>query len=315
MISYCNALLKQLRLHWKKWKKVQFCCTKTWNVEDEKQLLGYITWITCGPNYYNSSQLTYPTAQMAARFVDDIFKCIFIDEKFLYFVRNLTEVCSGGSNRQDVSIGSGNDLAPNRRQAISWTNADLVHLRIYAALGEKVDIQETLQTLAIFRDVQCKWPLCGWLYIDIRQFIKVANLANAIRSVFSFDSSCKCMPASQSNGHYLRNEIKPVIDKNTAIKETNSEDDRLWVLIPLSIHGSLVRDICISKWFIIGLDDGLCGLICTIQKTYCINHTMHQFHILQCTILQRKCAHVCTRITWSVFYLLDAKRNCGIPSN
>ena len=28
-----------------------------------------------------------------------------------------------------------NGLAPNRRQAIIWTNADPIHWRIYAALG------------------------------------------------------------------------------------------------------------------------------------------------------------------------------------
>ena len=39
------------------------------------------------------------------------------------------------SNRQWASIGSGNGLAPNRRQAITWTNADQVHWRIYAAVG------------------------------------------------------------------------------------------------------------------------------------------------------------------------------------
>ena len=33
------------------------------------------------------------------------------------------------------SIGSGNGLAPTRPQAITWPNADPVHLRIYAALG------------------------------------------------------------------------------------------------------------------------------------------------------------------------------------
>ena len=37
---------------------------------------------------------------------------------------------------QQTSIGSGNGLAPNRRQAIIWTNDDPVHWRIYAALGE-----------------------------------------------------------------------------------------------------------------------------------------------------------------------------------
>ena len=33
------------------------------------------------------------------------------------------------------SIGLDNGLAPNRRQAIIWTNADPIHWRIYAALG------------------------------------------------------------------------------------------------------------------------------------------------------------------------------------
>ena len=32
-------------------------------------------------------------------------------------------------------IGSDNGLAPNRRHAIIWTNADLIYWRIYAALG------------------------------------------------------------------------------------------------------------------------------------------------------------------------------------
>ena len=34
----------------------------------------------------------------------------------------------------DFSIFA-NGLAPNRRQAIIWTNADPIHWRIYAALG------------------------------------------------------------------------------------------------------------------------------------------------------------------------------------
>ena len=33
-------------------------------------------------------------------------------------------------------IGLDNGLAPNRRQAIIWTNADPVDWRIYAALGD-----------------------------------------------------------------------------------------------------------------------------------------------------------------------------------
>ena len=34
-----------------------------------------------------------------------------------------------------MGIGSGSGLAPNRHQAITWTNADPVLWRLYAALG------------------------------------------------------------------------------------------------------------------------------------------------------------------------------------
>ena len=40
-----------------------------------------------------------------------------------------------GSNWQYPSIGLDNGLAPNRWQAIIWTNVDLIHWRVYAALG------------------------------------------------------------------------------------------------------------------------------------------------------------------------------------
>ena len=39
------------------------------------------------------------------------------------------------SNLQHHSIGLDNGLAPNRRQAVIWTNADPIHWRIYLALG------------------------------------------------------------------------------------------------------------------------------------------------------------------------------------
>ena len=62
-------------------------------------------------------------------FADEIFNRIFLKE-------NLTEICFSGSNWQYVRIGSGNGLAPTRRQAITWINADPIHWRIYGALGE-----------------------------------------------------------------------------------------------------------------------------------------------------------------------------------
>ena len=55
--------------------------------------------------------------------------------KISYFDWNFIEVCSLGFNWQKGSVVSGNGLAPNRRQVITWTYADPVHWRIYAALG------------------------------------------------------------------------------------------------------------------------------------------------------------------------------------
>ena len=42
--------------------------------------------------------------------------------KTFEFQINFTEICSLGSNWQYGSIGSDDDLAPNRQQAIIWTN-------------------------------------------------------------------------------------------------------------------------------------------------------------------------------------------------
>ena len=44
-----------------------------------------------------------------------------------YFDWNFTEDYPQGSNWQQLSIRSDNGLAPNRRQAIIWTNGDPVH--------------------------------------------------------------------------------------------------------------------------------------------------------------------------------------------
>ena len=57
----------------------------------------------------------------------DIFKCIFLTQFFSYFGPNFVDVCSRGSNWEQNNIGSGEGLAPNRPQAITWTNNDRVH--------------------------------------------------------------------------------------------------------------------------------------------------------------------------------------------
>ena len=44
-------------------------------------------------------------------------------------------MCSLGYNLQYGSIGSDNGLAPNRWQAIIWTNVGMLYWCIYASLG------------------------------------------------------------------------------------------------------------------------------------------------------------------------------------
>ena len=63
----------------------------------------------------------------------------FHEWNILYFDSNFIEVCSWGSNWQYSSIGSDNGLAPIRRQAIIWTNAEQIHwdeLISYNQLGQ-----------------------------------------------------------------------------------------------------------------------------------------------------------------------------------
>ena len=67
---------------------------------------------------------------------------------------NLTEICSQESNWQKASIGSGNGLAPNRRQAIIWTSDDPVQWRFYATPGGNKLNWRWVNTCAVY---VCVW--------------------------------------------------------------------------------------------------------------------------------------------------------------
>ena len=62
------------------------------------------------------------------------FQMHFLEWKCMNFTYDFTENCSSYANYQYSSIGSDNVLAPDRRQAIIWTNASPTRWRIYAAL-------------------------------------------------------------------------------------------------------------------------------------------------------------------------------------
>ena len=69
--------------------------------------------------------------QNGSHFADNIFRCIFMNEKFYILIEiSLILVPEG-----PIDNCLDNGLAPNRRQAIIWTNADLIRWHIYAALG------------------------------------------------------------------------------------------------------------------------------------------------------------------------------------
>ena len=54
------------------------------------------------------------------------FQMHFLQWKYLNFYWIFTQICSKGPNWEKVNIGIGNDLVPDRRQAITCTNDDPV---------------------------------------------------------------------------------------------------------------------------------------------------------------------------------------------
>ena len=75
-------------------------------------------WISRSSNAFN----IFRPRRNGRHFPDNIFKCIFLNENVAILIKYLTEVCS---QWQYSSIGSDDDLAPNRRQAIIRTSADI----------------------------------------------------------------------------------------------------------------------------------------------------------------------------------------------
>ena len=65
------------------------------------------------------------------------FEINFLECKHIHFHWNFTEICCQGFiwQWQWVSMGSKNGLAPNRWQAIIWTNSGLVKWHILVLLG------------------------------------------------------------------------------------------------------------------------------------------------------------------------------------
>ena len=79
------------------------------------------------------------------------FQMHFLEWKCLNFNWNFTEVCSQGSNWQFSSIGSDNGLAPNRRQAVIWTNV--------VQGCRRIDVVLSLSELRLMSIELLGWPV------------------------------------------------------------------------------------------------------------------------------------------------------------
>ena len=114
-------------------QKVIMTKSITWTCAVTKVFNDSVSITVCYLSHFNSS----PPGQSSSHFADNIVNCIFINEKFCILIQiSLKFVPTGPINNKSVIIGSGNGLAPNRRQAITWTNAGPIQWYIYAALGE-----------------------------------------------------------------------------------------------------------------------------------------------------------------------------------
>ena len=93
------------------------------------------------PGYINGScpmvvvSYTESDTQSCRQFAD-IFKFIFLNE-----TSDFTKICYQGVFDIIVNTGSGYDVAPNRRQVITWTNDDPIQWRHMAFLCHRGLIQ------------------------------------------------------------------------------------------------------------------------------------------------------------------------------
>ena len=104
-----------------------------------KPLYDHFTWTRGSPALVRHTFILKDTlislGQNGCHCADDIFKCILMNNNFVFWFQFHLSLFLRVQLTTIDSIGSGNGLAPNSWQAIIWSNADLVHWHIYATLG------------------------------------------------------------------------------------------------------------------------------------------------------------------------------------
>ena len=83
------------------------------------------------------------------------FRCIFVNEKFCILLETSLKFVPKGHIDNKTSTGLENGLAPNRRQAITWTIAIPVHWRIcgiyiYGTRGKWVEHKLPIVSVKIY---------------------------------------------------------------------------------------------------------------------------------------------------------------------
>ena len=93
-----------------------------------------------------------PPGQNGRHFGRRHFQMHYLEKKCLNCDSNFAETSSQESNWQLTFICSGNGLAPNRWQAITWNNDNPVHLPIYAALrgAELREVSITMKYVLVY---------------------------------------------------------------------------------------------------------------------------------------------------------------------
>ena len=103
------------------------------------------------PKNAGSYFLTHlPLDKMAALLADDNFKCIFLNENDRTPIRiSLKFVPRSPIDNEPALVQVMAGLVPNRQQAITWTNADPAHRRIYAVWN--CSMTKHIEFLIIYR--------------------------------------------------------------------------------------------------------------------------------------------------------------------
>ena len=135
--------------------------------------------------FFNDWIISSPPGQNGSHFTN----------KILIRFCMLIKVCPEGPNSQKPSIGLNNGLVPNRRQAIIWTNADLIHWCIYVALGgDELMCKITGRSTHMVSELLFMASRTSWYFSHTFAYLKVINYFEIVTNCSHYYSFlCWCL--------------------------------------------------------------------------------------------------------------------------